>query len=364
MKRALLASCLLATSGVALAAEGPRLTIVAVDPQPKSHRASDTDALASLRAAVAAAPKLRKPRLDLVHSLVRAGLLPEAHAAALEWRKHDAYNLVAVRQLGDIEAALGDQATARRTYSAIVELLPKDIEARRALATLFKQAGDLDGARRQLQAARVLAPDDRRTAFELGDVEQRLGHEAEAMRLFQETIDAPDTNEAVAYPARQRMSQLYAAARHRALAAKNPARAAELSQLIENLGVHGGIENDIKVYLSWDTDRTDVDLWVITPKGEKVFYAHKLGRDGESLFDDVTTGYGPETFTAEHAQPGDYKIVVDFYGAREAGKEARGEIIVVVNEGRTDEQRRVFPYRLFDQKDSVTLARVHVGGGR
>jgi hypothetical protein len=38
--------------------------------------------------------------------------------------------------------------------------------------------------------------------------------------------------------------------------------------------------------------------------------------------------------------------------------------MVVVNEGRANEERRVFPYVLFDQKDTVALARVHVGGGK
>ena len=36
--------------------------------------------------------------------------------------------------------------------------------------------------------------------------------------------------------------------------------------------------NDVKVYLTWDTDRSDVDLWVLNPGGEKIFYSHKQGR--------------------------------------------------------------------------------------
>lgn len=366
MRRALLTFCLLLPVGSAWAASepGPRLSIVAIPPRPKTHADVSENAIAELRAEVKSAPKLRKPRLDLVHALVRDGRLAEARVAATEWRLHDAYNLVAVRQLGDIEAGLGDAATARRTYSAIVELLPKDVEAHRALATLFKQAGDLESARQQLEAAQKLGPEDVRTTFELGDVQARLGHESEATALFQAVLHADNVSDEVSYPARQRLSQIYAAQRLHALAAHDHARVTELTQLVSDLEVHGGVENDIKVYLSWDTDRTDVDLWVITPAGEKVYYAHKDGNDGEALFDDVTTGYGPETFTAPHAQTGDYQIVVDYFGSRDAGKEARGEIIVIVNEGRADEQRRVFPYRLFDQKDSVALARVHVRGGK
>jgi tetratricopeptide (TPR) repeat protein len=357
---------LLASSRVDAATEpGSRLQIIAVDPKPKSERAPlDVAELARLEAEIAASPRLRKPRQDLVHALVRAGRLQEALAAASEWRAHDAYNLVAVRALGDVQSSLGDKARAQRTYSAIVELLPKDVEARRAVATLLKAAGDLEGARLQLEAALELAPEDRRTAFELADVEQRLGKNDEAEKRFRAVIDASEAPEALRYPARQRLSQIYAKQRLAALANKDAKAASALEHAIRALDVHGGSENDIKVYLSWDTDRTDVDLWVFTPAGEKIFYSHREGRQGEALHDDVTTGYGPETFTAHRAQPGEYKVVVDYYGAHEAGKEARGEIIVVVNEGRVDEERKVFPYRLFDQKDSVMLARVKVGGGK
>lgn len=340
------------------------MSLAVVDREPPLRaRPSEAD-LAALRKVLAESPKLRKPRFDLVHALVRGGRLEEAHREAIEWRLHDAYSLVAVRQLGDIESALGDATRARRTYSAIVELLPKEVEARRALATILKQAGDFAGARSQLRAALELRGEDRRTTFELGDVEQRLGLQSEAKAHFEETASAPDVSEALRYPAKQRLSQIYAAERRTALAAGDRARAAELEKTIEGLGVHGGSENDLKVFLSWDTDRTDIDLWVTTPDGEKVFYSHQNGNHGEALFDDVTTGYGPESFTAHDAQPGDYTVQVNFFGARGAFKEARGEVIIVLNEGRAGETRQVLPYRIFDEGDTVTVGRVHVGGAQ
>src|SRR4051812_45055261 len=118
MRRSLqLLAFLLASSRADAAVEpGPRLRIIAVDPKPKTGRPAATEEeLRRLNADVAAAPRLRKPRMDLVHALVRSGRWKDAHAAASAWRLHDAYNLVAVRSLGDIEGSLGDQARARRT---------------------------------------------------------------------------------------------------------------------------------------------------------------------------------------------------------------------------------------------------------
>jgi tetratricopeptide (TPR) repeat protein len=340
----------------------PTLSVSAVTSQPARRALPTSEDLSALRQSVLDNPRLRDPRFALTRALMASGDLVSAHREAATWREHDAYNLVVVRLLGDIETEQGDSARARRTYSSIVELLPRDMQARRALATVLKQSGDLEGARQQLLAALAIT-DDRHTAFELGDVEYRLGL-PEARARFQSIADAPEAPESVRYPARQRLAQMAARERRETEARGDEKRASELASEIERLGIHGGVENDIKVFLSWDTDRTDIDLWVTTPSGEKVFYSHRQGKNGEQLFDDVTTGYGPESFTAHTAAPGTYTVSVDYFGARPgAFKEARGEVIVVLNEGRRDEMRKVFPYRLFEEKDNVTVARIQVVKG-
>ena len=101
------------------------------------------------------------------------------------------------------------------------------------------------------------------------------------------------------------------------------------------------------------------------PAGERVFYQHKNGQFGEALYDDVTTGYGPESFTAPHAHGGDYVVQVNYYGAgRSNFSEARGEVVVILDEGKPTEKRQVLPYRLFAVGQTVTVARIHVGGSK
>jgi len=357
--------CLLLTLSLPARGEpaaAPRLRVTAVDSAPPVRARPSPADIATLRAAVEQDPKLRDARFGLTRALMASGDWDGAERAAESWREHDAYNLVVVRLLGDIQAERGERDQARRTYSAIVELLPRDVQARRALATVLKQAGDLAGAREQLLAALDIAS-DYRTAFELADIEFRLGL-PEAAGRFQTIADAPDVPESVRYPARQRLGQMAAHERLAAEVAGDHARVAELDRRIGELGLHGGIENDLKVFLTWDTDRTDIDLWVTTPSGETVKFDHRTGAGGEQLFDDVTTGYGPESFTAHHASPGVYTIGGAYYGARPgAFTEARGEVIVVLDEGRPTERRSVFPYRLFVAKDHVTAARVSVAQG-
>lgn len=352
----------LSTGHVAAASPARKLTVVPLASEPVDGRPTlSPQAEAELRAAIAAEPRERSKRLDLVMSLRRAGRLADALSEARAWREHDAYNLVAVRLIGDLLAELGDAANARRTYSAVVELLPHDVRAHRALATVLKQSGDLEAAQLELRTAAKLEPSDVRTTFELADTTQRLGNGDEAKGLFEQIVADPAAPETVAYPAKQRLAQILAGARITALAAGDAALAAAHEKAIGALEISGGVMNDIKIYLTWDTDRTDVDLWVTSPSGEKIFYSHKQGRSGEALYGDVTTGYGPESFTAKNGAPGAYVVEVNYYGQeqRMAG-EARGEVLIVTHEGTPDEARVTLPYRLFEKGQTVTVARIEV----
>lgn len=338
-----------------------RMTMRAVDTAPPRPSDIDEADLKALKAKVDAEPRDRDARLDLVQALIDAGRTHEALDAARAWREVDAYNLVVVRMIGDILTELGRDDDALRVYSAVPELLPEDPEAQRALATVLKQQGDLAAAQARLKVATALRPADARTRFELADVSLRLGETDGARDLLQTIVDDEAVPQALRYPATQRLAQVFAGQRRTARAEGQDAEVTALTDKIEALEVKGGIDNDIKVYLSWDTDRTDVDLWVINPSGEKVFYSHRKGRYGGALFDDVTTGYGPESFTAHKAHKGTYEVAVNYFGTRrDSFKEARGEVIVVLNEGRDDEVQHTFAYRLYRPKQTVTVAKIEV----
>src|SRR5690606_36754345 len=163
--------------------------------------------------------------------------------------------------------------------------------------------------------------------------EQRLGKKEPAAERLTKIIGDGQTSAQIRYPAQLRLAQILAEERRAAKSAGDAARERAPDARIDELGVPGGIENDLHVYLTWDTDRTDVDLWVLTPSGKKIFYEYKVGPDGEALHDDVTTGYGPESFTARRATPGEYVVQVNYFGGgRGAFPEARGEVVIVTDE--------------------------------
>ncbi len=339
-----------------------RLRLEPVDREPAAGRKAPTaKALATLRKQVADKPADRETRFKLVQGLIRAGKLDDALAAAKAWRAKDAYNLIVVRMLGDIYTERGEHARALRAYSAVVELLPKNVQAQRALAGVLKQSGKLGAAYKRLAIARTLRPKDVRITFELADVAHRLRKLSEAETLFEGIATNEAAPSAVRYPAKQRLAQIYSQRRRAAGRAGKTAETKKLENAIAKLQIKGGAVNDIKLYLTWDTDRSDVDLWVENPARERISYKHKKGRFGGALYDDVTTGYGPESFTAHKARKGTYVVRVNYFSAgRKNFAEARGEVVVVLNEGRDTEQRHVLPYRLFRSKQTVTVARIQV----
>jgi hypothetical protein len=74
---------------------------------------------------------------------------------------------------------------------------------------------------------------------------------------------------------------------------------------------------DLRVVLSWDSDNSDMDLWVTDPNGEKCYYSNKLTYQGGLISDDFTGGYGPEEFVLRDAKPGKYKVQANYFGDRQ-----------------------------------------------
>src|SRR6267142_1281295 len=98
-------------------------------------------------------------------------------------------------------------------------------------------------------------------------------------------------------------------------------------------------QSDLRVTISWNTDATDVDLWVIEPDGTKCFYQHTRTKNGGELSQDQTQGYGPERYQARKAQAGTYRVIVHYFATNPnllAG-ESHVNVVVTRNAGTPQE---------------------------
>lgn len=71
---------------------------------------------------------------------------------------------------------------------------------------------------------------------------------------------------------------------------------------------------DLQINLTWDTNDTDIDLHVLDPKGEEIYYQNDRSSTGGELDRDDTDGFGPENiFWSNQLPDGDYNIWVIYY---------------------------------------------------
>jgi uncharacterized protein YfaP (DUF2135 family) len=99
--------------------------------------------------------------------------------------------------------------------------------------------------------------------------------------------------------------------------------------------------------LVWDTNTTDLDLYVKEPSETSVWYGHK--QEKGTLDVDRTSGFGPENYSisAEQAKKGDYGVRVHYFGDRGIGR-SEWTIRVIVDEGEEKQARRTF-YGILDR---------------
>jgi hypothetical protein len=92
--------------------------------------------------------------------------------------------------------------------------------------------------------------------------------------------------------------------------------------------------------IMWNTDNTDIDLHVTEPDGETCNYSNRETRQGGRLSQDVRTGYGPEMYTCEKADPGTYNVKVNYYSGDQNRTSSRTRVYATIylNWGKPDEK--------------------------
>ncbi|RME75955.1 MAG: DUF2135 domain-containing protein, partial [Planctomycetota bacterium] len=119
------------------------------------------------------------------------------------------------------------------------------------------------------------------------------------------------------------------------------------------------LKGDIMVTITWNTDNTDVDLWVKDPNGESCGYNHKRTRIGGRLLQDITRGYGPEQFYLPRAIKGEYEVSVHYFASSRTRLGARSfvEITLTFYGGTPKERSETFYVMLTKAKERVVVSR-------
>jgi hypothetical protein len=75
------------------------------------------------------------------------------------------------------------------------------------------------------------------------------------------------------------------------------------------------LDVDLRVVIEWNSEATDVDLWVDEPTGERAIYHNPRTAIGGRLSNDMTQGYGPEEYLLRRARAGAYEVRANVFAA-------------------------------------------------
>lgn len=242
---------------------------------------------------------------------------------------------------------------ALRVLSNLAEM---DLESRqilRILAYRLNQAGRADLALPLLRRVRDLAPEEPQTWRDLGLALAATGNHQTALDTLWETVARP-------WDSRFSDIDLTALAELNALLARHP----ELDAARIDPRFKRNLPLDLRAVLTWDTDNTDIDLWVIDPNGEKTYYRHPLSYQGGKLSRDFTAGYGPETYSLKTAKPGQYEVRAQFYGHQQQALSPYTTLMLQLTTGfGTPEQKaEAITLRLSGAREEVLVGRFEVVG--
>ncbi|MEL1264557.1 VIT domain-containing protein [Pseudoxanthomonas putridarboris] len=229
------------------------------------------------------------------------------YALYLDERDAHADSTAFYLDVADLLFLAGQDALALRVLSNLAELQLENRHILRVLAYRLMQAGQPALAVPLFEQVRRLAPEEPQSFRDLGLAYAAVGQPQQAVDALYEVVTGD-------WDGRFGGIQLIALAELNDVvvnATQRPDTRRTDPRLLKHLPL------DLRVVLAWDSDNSDMDLWVTDPDGEKCYYNNPLTAQGGRLSDDFTGGYGPEEFSLRKAKPGKYTVEANFFGDRQ-----------------------------------------------
>ncbi|WP_460833744.1 VIT domain-containing protein [Lysobacter humi (ex Lee et al. 2017)] len=207
----------------------------------------------------------------------------------------------------DVLAEKGRTALALRVLSNLAELQLEDRHVLRVLAYRLMHAGRADLAIPVLRQVLAMAGEEPQSQRDLGLAHAAAGERQAAIDALYEVVRGD-------WDGRFPDIEITALAELNAIIATAPR---PLDTQAIDARLLRALPLDLRAVLSWDSDASDMDLWVTDPNGEKAYYGNRLTYQGGRMSSDFTGGYGPEEFALRTAKKGRYRVEANFFGERQ-----------------------------------------------
>ena len=269
--------------------------------------------------------RLKLRRIEALEAVKR---LDEARRLADEVRVDPYADAQARTLVGEFLVRSGDEPSARRAFSEIVEFAPKDPQARRRLGDLYRAHGWFDEAYRQYQTLAEMAPGDQSVLLLEGAAAAGAGRVDEALRLEQRVSDGTEPGTETGVP---RVALWWSSVRLGLLrqAARDKGDAAELARLMGRTRRANVLHSaqPFHAFLIWSHPEADCELSAQLPGAPM------------SAASDVAPEFGIATVGSHDALSGPAVLEVkrSSAGAAASRLQYRVELIVIWNEGEKTE---------------------------
>lgn len=201
----------------------------------------------------------------------------------------------------------GMKEEAFLVLSNLAEMKLDNYRVLRVLAHRLQQLGYIDYAIRIFEKVKELRPEEAQSFRDLGLAYAENKEYQKAIEELYEVVTRKWDNR---FPG----IELFAVEEINNVVAK-AGKGLDLSNIDKRLLFN--MPMDVRIVLNWDTDNSDMDLWVTDPNNEKCYYKNSKTKAGGMITQDFTNGYGPEAFLIKDAPKGKYIIEADYYGTRE-----------------------------------------------
>jgi hypothetical protein len=237
--------------------------------------------------------------------------------------------------------------------SNLAELGLEDSSMLRILAYRLYQLGWLEESERIFEEVKDDRIEEPQSYRDLALVRERLGKYKSAAELLYRValLEWDDRFDGINLIALVELNHVLARAKRKGLKTKQWGIDQRLIKLLDV---------DIRIVMTWDSDRADMDLWVIDPAGEKCYYGNSETKIGGRLSDDFTGGLGPEEYMIRRAMPGNYTIKVNYFGEDSAKMSApvTVQVDIFTNYGRKSEKLKSLTLRLANEKNVYQVGKI------
>jgi tetratricopeptide (TPR) repeat protein len=243
-----------------------------------------------------------------------------------------------------------DDRTALRILSNIAEMQLEDYRLIRILAHRLLQLNMPELAVPLFEQVLELRPEEPQSLRDLAHAYARANRMQEAVDALWKIITQP-------WDSRFPEIELIALEEMNAMIATSDKKLNTThfdQRLVENLDL------DMRVVLNWDANNCDMDLWVYDPRGEKCLYSNRETALGGWMSRDFTGGYGPEEFLLHTTMPGEYKVMVHFYGnsQQDLAGATTIQVQMISNFGRKNQKIQEVTRRLKGASEELEIGKI------